>query len=63
MLTEDLAFGYVSRNSEKLREDLIRAYNEDQPEEHLDHYRHIVEHHDGRNTERFIAMAKKDGIL
>ena len=63
MLTEDLAFGYVSRDPEKLRGDLIRAYGEDQTAEHLEHYRHIVEHHDGRNTERFIAMAKKAGIL
>ena len=63
MLTEDLAFGYISWDKEKLREDLVKAYHEEQTKAHLDNYRRIVEHHDGKNTERFIAMAKKDGIL
>ena len=63
MLTEDLAFGEVAYDKEQLRESIIRTYGKAQKKEHIERFRKIVTYHDGRNTERFIEMAKKDGLL
>lgn len=63
MLTEELAFGEVCTDGATLTEAIAKAYAEGQRKEYVENYRKIVEFSDGRNTERFIAMAKKDGIL
>lgn len=63
MLTEDLAFGDVCMNSEQLAESIRCNYDAPQSEEYINRYRQIVEFHDGKNTERFVTMAKKDGLL
>ncbi len=63
MLTEDLAFGHVCYERDGLRESIQEAYNSEQKPEHLENFASIVEHRDGRNAERFIQMAEKDGIL
>ncbi|MDD6311586.1 MAG: CDP-glycerol glycerophosphotransferase family protein [Firmicutes bacterium] len=63
MLTEDLAFGDVCYDSDKLTESVIYGYNNPQKEEHINNYRRIVEFSDRDNCGRFIEMAKADGIL
>lgn len=63
MLTEELAFGDVCYDRKTLEKTIPRAYAEKQKSEHIDNYGLIVEHHDGKNAERFIEMAKEDGIL
>ncbi len=63
MLTEELAFGYVTYESSSMGEMIQEAYANDQNAKHVENYRKIVEHHDGNNGGRFIEMAKRDGIL
>ena len=63
MLTEELAFGEVCYNSEELKGAIADAYSRGQCREHIANYDKIVEFHDGKNSDRFIEMAKKDGIL
>ena len=63
MLTEDLAFGDVCMNSDQLAESIGKSYYAPQSEEYINRYRQIVQFHDGKNTERFVRMAKKDDLL
>lgn len=63
MLTEDLAFGEVCYNRDSLKKSIRHAYITGQSPEHIKNYGLIVEHHDSKNAERFIGMAKNDGIL
>ena len=63
MLTEDLAFGEVAYTEDDLRTAVEKTYGQEQSEEFVERFRRIVTYHDGRNTERFIEMAKKDGLL
>ena len=56
MLTEELAFGDVCYDRKTLEKTIPRAYAEKQKSEHIDNYGLIVEHHDGKNAERFIEM-------
>ncbi len=63
MLTEDLAFGDICMTEEELRASVRESYDNPPKQEYEDNYRKIVAFHDGKNTDRFIAMAKKDGIL
>ena len=63
MLTEDLAFGEVAYTKDELRAAIENTYGKEQQSKYIDRFRNIVTYHDGRNTERFIEMAKKDGLL
>lgn len=63
MLTEDTAFGDVCYDDESLKALIASEYESNQSEEHIRNFRRIVEFHDGKNSNRFIEMAKKDGIL
>ncbi len=63
MLTEELAFGDITCESSSMGEMIKRAYVDGQSKKHIDNYRKIVEHHDGNNGDRFIEMARRDGIL
>ncbi|MDD4199955.1 MAG: CDP-glycerol glycerophosphotransferase family protein [Eubacteriales bacterium] len=63
MLTEELAFGDVCYNDEELRKSIVKAYEEGQSEKHLSNFSRLVEFNDGNNSDRFIKMARKDGIL
>ena len=63
MLTEDLAFGEVAYTKDELRAAIEKTYGKEQQSKYIDRFRNIVTYHDGRNTERFIEMAKKDGLL
>lgn len=63
MLTEELAFGDVCYDRQALEDTIPRSYAGPQNPEHIENYGLIVEHHDGKNAERFIEMAKSDGIL
>ncbi len=63
MLTEDLAFGEVTYTAEQLRAAIEKVYGHEQSDEFKERFSKTVAFHDGRNTERFIEMAKKDGLL
>ena len=63
MLTEDLAFGDICMNREELTASIEGSYAEPPSQRYKENYAKIVTYHDGKNTERFIAMAKRDGIL
>lgn len=63
MLTEELAFGKVCYNTEELNKSIADSYGMPHRDEEEERFGKIVEFHDGRNTERFIEMAKKDGLL
>lgn len=63
MLTEDLAFGEVTYTAEQLRAAIEKVYGHEQSDEFRERFSKTVAFHDGRNTERFIEMAKKDGLL
>ena len=58
MLTEDLAFGPVCHTPSELRDAMPAAYARPQSEDHKQKYRHLVEFHDGRNTERLLKELK-----
>lgn len=63
MLTEDLAFGPVCYETEKVSEDLSSIYRKDQDSAYVNNYRKIVEFHDGKNTERVVEMLSRDRII
>ncbi len=63
MLTEDLAFGEVTYTQDELRAAIEKTYGNTQEDKFVERFRKIVTYHDGHNTERFIEMAKKDGLL
>ena len=63
MLTEELAFGKVCYNADELREAIETTYGRPHSDEEEKKFSKIVEFHDGRNTERFIEMIKKDGLI
>ena len=48
---------------EEISEAVSGLYGQDQPALYQERYGRIVTYHDGQNTERFIRMAKADGIL
>jgi len=63
LLSEEKAFGDISRDFSDLGELIRKNYNVGQQELHLQRYRHIVEFYDGKNTERLIGMIEADGLL
>ena len=63
MLTEELAFGDVCMNYEQLTEAIGHRYKKEQSEGFINRYRQIVAFHDGKNTERILNKAKKEGLI
>ena len=63
MLTEDLAFGKVCYNTEELNKAIADTYGKPHSREEEERFSRIVKYHDGHNTERFIEMIKKDGLI
>lgn len=63
MLTEELAFGDVCMNMHEIANSVAKAYEEVRPKAYESNFKKIVEFDDNKNTDRFITMAKKDGIL
>ena len=63
MLNDDNVFGRACRNAEELRKAVAESYGRPQREEDIERYRHIVEFHDGRNSERIMEHLIKDGML
>ncbi len=63
MLTEDLAFGPVCYDAQSLAREVPPTFAQEQTEEEKRRYGRIVTWHDGKNTSRFIEMARADGIL
>jgi len=63
MLTEELAFGAVCYNGSDLRKAIEDCYGKDHGSEYEERFSKLVEYHDGKNTERFIEMIRKDGLI
>ncbi len=66
MLTDDLAFGEVHRGAGgkgALRASIEKAYAFGQSDEHVRRYRRIVSFHDGKNTDRLMALMRADGLV
>lgn len=63
MLTDDTAFGPVCRNGGELASAVARLYGDSQPDVYVDHYREIVEFHDGKNTERLLDRLHAEGVI
>ena len=63
MLTEELAFGEVAYDSDRLAEAIRKVYGKPHEEVFEERFSKIVTYHDGRNTERFIEMARRDGLI
>ena len=53
----------MTYTQDELRKAISKVYGKEQEDRFVDRFRRIVTYHDGRNTERFIEMAKKDGLL
>ena len=63
MLTEELAFGEVTYDSDGLNAAIRNVYGKPHDSIYEERFRKIVTYHDGHNTERFIEMAKEDGLI
>ena len=63
MIDEDTAFGPVCYSSEDVPSAALELYGQVQSDLYLGRYREIVEHHDGKNTERLIAMLTERGFF
>lgn len=63
MLDEELAFGDVCYDESQLPDAIIRQYSDIQEPVYVERFSEIVEFHDGHNTDRFIEMATRDGII
>ena len=63
MLDDGSAFGPVVNDAEDLSHAVAQYADTPQREEYVKRYKHIVEFHDGRNTERLIRAMERDGML
>ncbi len=63
MLNEENVYGDYFYSTDGLTEAIRKNYDNEQPEEYKEKYSHIVEFHDGKNTERLIKFLKRDGII
>ncbi len=63
MLNEDNVYGDYFYSEKGLSEAILRNYNNPQTEEYKKRYSHLVDFHDGKNTERLIEFLKKDRII
>ena len=63
MLNEDNAFGPVCMDEGSLRSAVEELYDHPHRAEDDERYSHLVEFHDGRNSERIIRKLIEDGML
>lgn len=63
MLNEDNCYGDVCMNKAGIKGSIQNCYMKQQEEEYFEKFRHIVEFHDGRNSERIVEKLKADGII
>lgn len=63
MIDEETAFGPVAYSAEDLPEMVSSLYCDAQPTEYLARFRRIVEHHDGRNTERLLSFLEQKSFF
>jgi hypothetical protein len=63
MLNEGNAFGPVCMDEESLRSAVEELYDQPHRAEDDERYSHLVEFHDGRNSERIIRKLIEDGML
>jgi len=63
MLNTENAFGAVCMNEHELGNCISEIYQNPQEEEDIRKYRHIIEFHDGQNTQRLIDSLEAAGII
>ena len=63
MLNETNVFGDVCYDTDTIREAFLKNYTDGQQEKYIRRYSRIVEFHDGKNTERLIALLKRKSVL
>ncbi len=63
MLDEDNVYGDFAYSTDGLGEIIEHNYNNPQTEEQKERYSHLVNFHDGKNTQRLIEFLKRDGII
>lgn len=63
MLHENNTFGDICYQEKDLQEALRNNDRMEQKEQYLDHYRKLVEFHDGRNTQRLMECLERDQLL
>ena len=63
MLNEENVYGDYFYSDEGLTEAIARNYNNPQTETHKERYSHLVDYHDGQNTQRLINLLKEDEII
>ena len=63
LLNEDNAFGAVCMNEKEINAAVSKLYGSEQDKEFVDKYRHIVEFHDNKNSERIVEHLIADGML
>lgn len=63
MLNEDNCYGDVCMNEGEIRKSIQKCYMKHQDDEYIQKFRHIVESHDGKNSDRIVERLKIDGII
>lgn len=63
MLDEENVYGDFAYSTDGLSEIIERNYNNPQTEEEKEKYAHLVNFHDGKNTQRLIEFLKRDEII
>ena len=63
MLNEENVYGDFAYSTDGLSEIIERNYNNPQTEEQKEKYAHLVNFHDGKNTQRLIEFLKRDEII
>lgn len=63
MLNNDNVFGDVCMDAKEVGAAIKKNYGTPQSEENIKKYRHIVEFHDGKNSERIMKCLIKDGLI
>lgn len=63
MLNEGNVYGDYVYSADELADVVRRNYDNPQTKAQLKRYSHIVEYHDGKNTQRLIEFLKKDNII
>ena len=63
MLDEENVYGDFAYSTDGLSEIIERNYNNPQTEEQKEKYAHLVNFHDGKNTQRLIEFLKRDEII
>lgn len=63
MLNEENCYGDVCMNEAEIRKSVQSCYMRPQDDEYVQKFRHIVEFHDGKNSDRIVERLKADGII